>query len=268
MVGQRIIHSGFLDVKSPASSSLARGWRLPPWKTRRVELVEGENGIFELIIYKKNAPTVIDTYQLINISDVTMVTSKTHLHAFEIISAGKSMLVLSGTTELESRDWIWTLRKTFWPHAIEHTDAHDKISLQLIPNADSARANLPSGVYDFRITTEGIFISLMYKCDPEDSRSTPVEPFKDREPVKGANFPLTTLGRVQQDAEGGHARLILDTTQEYKLGARSLIFQPPEDDDGNQVKDVMRILKNTLFRATNNLHDCIAGSKWTFDQET
>jgi hypothetical protein len=57
-----------------------------------------------------------------------MVTSKTHLHAFEIISAGESLIVMSGSTELESRDWIWTLRKLFWPDALEHIDTHGKIS--------------------------------------------------------------------------------------------------------------------------------------------
>lgn len=41
------------------------------------------------------------------------------------------------------------------------------------------------------------------------------------------------------------------------------------DEDGNQsVVDVLRIIKGTLFRATNSLHDCIASSQWTFDKET
>lgn len=99
---------------------------LQPWKSRRVDLVEGENGTVELNIYKENTTSLVDSYQLQNITDITMVTSKTHLHAFEILSAGKSVIVLSGATELESRDWIWTLRKIFWPHVLEQVDSQGK----------------------------------------------------------------------------------------------------------------------------------------------
>lgn len=268
MVGQKIIRVGVLDVKSPATSSLARGWRLPPWKKRLVELVEGENCVYELAVYKKDSQDLVDTYQLRNISDVTMVTSKTHLHAFEILSAGKSILVLSGQTELESRDWIWTLRKLFWPHALEQTDTHDKISLQLLMNSDSKRAELPSGVYDIRVSTQAIRLSLLYKCEPGDSRSTPVEPFKDKEPAKKASFPLTTLARVQLDAEGPQTRLILETTPDHKQGTSSFVFQPPDDDGDQVISEVIKVIKSSLFQATNNLHDCIASSKWTFDKET
>lgn len=91
-----------------------------------MDLVEGENGIVELNIYKENTTTLVDCYQLHNITDITMVTSKTHLHAFEILASGKAIIVLSGATELESRDWIWTLRKIFWPHVLEQVNSHGK----------------------------------------------------------------------------------------------------------------------------------------------
>ncbi|XP_045193070.2 uncharacterized protein LOC123549221 [Mercenaria mercenaria] len=265
MVGQKILRTGVLDVKSPATSSLARGWRLPPWKTRRVDLVEGENGIMELNIYKENSQNLVDTYQLKNISDITMVTSKTHLHAFEIFSAGKSVLVMSGDTELESRDWIWTLRKIFWPDALEQIDSHDKISLKLISNGDTSRIHLVEGVYDIRVTTVAITISLLHKGD---SRSTPVEPFGDKDPTKSVSLPFTTMARFRLEKENPQSRLLIETVPESKYGTSTFVFEESDEDGIQSVRDVMGIIKSTLFRATNSLHDCIASSQWTFDEET
>lgn len=264
MVGQKILRTGVLDVKSPATSSLARGWRLPPWKTRRVDLVEEENGVVELNVYKKNDPNLVDSFRLQNVTDITMVTSKTHLHAFEILCERKSVVVLSGATELESRDWIWTLRKIFWPQALEQSDTHDLISLKLVSNGSAKRANLAEGVYDIKINSVAITIALLHKGD---SRSTPVEPFVEKEASKSTSFPWTTIARFKLEKEGPQTRLFIDTLAESKHGASTFIFEP--DEDGNQkAEDVLSIIKNTLFRATNSLHDCIASSQWTFDKET
>lgn len=51
-----------------------------------------------------------------NIKDVRDVASKTHVHAFEVVGRdGKAIIILSGDTALESRDWMWAIRKIFWP---------------------------------------------------------------------------------------------------------------------------------------------------------
>jgi len=83
-----------------------------------VEIVLADSGIPELHIYKLETRELVDVYQLHDITDVVMVGSKTHAHAFEIKSGDTSVLVMSGTTELSSREWIWTFKKLFWPQTI------------------------------------------------------------------------------------------------------------------------------------------------------
>ena len=84
-----------------------------------MELVENQDKTYELLIYEQDDDNDIDhVYKLEDITDISMVSSKTHVHAFEIVSRGKSLVVLSGSTELITRDWIWILRKTFWPQSM------------------------------------------------------------------------------------------------------------------------------------------------------
>ncbi|XP_060595019.1 uncharacterized protein LOC132749313 [Ruditapes philippinarum] len=264
MVGQTVLKTGELDVKSPPKSTLTRGWRPPPWKTRRVDLVrDGE--IIELSIYKQNSDDLVRTYQLTNISDITMVTSKTHLHAFEIISAGESLIVMSGSTELESRDWIWTLRKLFWPDALEHIDTHDKICLKLILNDDTKKIRLSDGVYDLRVTTVSIVISHLHRGD---SRATPVEPFDEKEAIKSVNLPLVHIARFKLEKADGRVRLMIETIPESKYGSSTFVFEETEESSNLTAKEALNILKSSVFTATNSLHDCIASSKWTFDEQS
>ena len=79
-----------------------------------------DNGMIEIHVY--DGSDLKDVYDLENVTDITMVTSKTHVHAFEIQAGGKSVIILSGSSEIESRDWIWTLRKIFWPQALAEVE--------------------------------------------------------------------------------------------------------------------------------------------------
>ena len=68
----------------------------------------------ELRLYKDEE--LIQVVALENIKEVRDVASKTHAHAFEIVdSNNKAIIILSGETALESKDWIWAIRKIFWP---------------------------------------------------------------------------------------------------------------------------------------------------------
>lgn len=269
MVGQNVLREGKLDVKCPAKSSFARGWRLPPWKTRHVKLVEADGGITELHMYKENSQDLVDIYQLVDITDITMVASKTHAHAFEIVSRGSSMLVVSGLTELESREWIWALRKIFWPHVIPQIEANDRLDVQLIPNADSKSVGLVSGIYSIQVSIVAIEMTLVTRCDPGDRSSTPVETFNAKTAIEQTRLPLTMIGRLKIENVDGRMRLGVETIPDCDIGARTLLFErADETTTGQTIKDVVDVIKSALFQATNNLHDCIASSQWTMDTET
>ena len=81
-----------------------------------------DDGPPELRIYNQKDNSLRDIYPLEDINDVTLCGSKTHAHAFEVISGNKPLIIMSGSTELESRDWIWTLRKLFWPDVFVEPD--------------------------------------------------------------------------------------------------------------------------------------------------
>lgn len=268
MVGQKILKEGRLDVKAPATSTIARGWRLSPWKTRQVKLMEVENGKVELQIFKKDFVYQVDAYQLTNITDITMIASKTHLHAFEIVANGKPVVVLSGATELDSRDWIWFLRKLFWSQPMAHT-VKDTCKLQLLPNVDTRRAGLPSGIYEFNVSLVAISITLIRKCNSGgQSESTPVEPFREDNCRTSVSIPLTVIGRVQVEQQDERNRLVIEISPESDLGAGTFMFEQDCDIDLNILPGVLQNIKGVLFRATNSLHDCIASSRWRLDSET
>ncbi|KAL4235208.1 hypothetical protein ACF0H5_006846 [Mactra antiquata] len=263
MVGQRILIEGVLDIKTPASGFIS-GWRPPPWKTRHLKLVQDENGDLELEVYVSNKSTLVSSYKLNDVTDVTMVTSKTHLNAFEIISGGNSVVVIAGDSELESREWIWILRKAFWPHALEQTDGHDEIRVHLL---SSQNISLIEGIYDLRITINAITLRYISKSKTGDDRSTPVEPFRPTDSQTTASFPLTSIGRFQLDQDNNGKKMIMETSADSVYGVCSYIFQC-EEGSTTGLTDIVDIVKSTLFRATNSLHDCISASKWTFNTES
>lgn len=114
-----------------------------PWKTRYVELILTEEGAAELHIFNEDSHTLAEIYQLYDVTDITMVASKTHAHAFEINSGSRAIIVLSGSSDLESREWIWTLRKIFWPHVIPQV-VNNGISFILLPVIDITDSRNPS----------------------------------------------------------------------------------------------------------------------------
>ncbi|WAR13023.1 hypothetical protein MAR_027203 [Mya arenaria] len=266
MVGHTILKAGRLDVKSPSTSSFARGWRLPPWKTRSVEFVK-EGDQLELRIYKEKSHDLVDTYLLNDITDVTMVASKTHAHAFELLSRGTSVLVLSGETELESRDWIWNFRRVFWPHAIPQTDDTEKLSLQLFPTGDSSRINLPAGIYSTRVSLVAIELNLVTRCDPGDRSCTPVEPFNTGPAVEKIRLPLTTLGPLRVFRKDADIHFTVETLPDFEYGVLTLEFMT-SDGSEQTTHDVINVVKSALFQATSNLHDCISSSTWNLHKET
>ena len=84
----------------------------------------------------------------------------------------------------------------------------DKISLKLIASSDTEKLRMSEGVYDIHVTTVSIEITLLHKGD---SRSTPVEPFGGKEPVKSVTLPLTHIARFKLEKVGSEARLAIDT---------------------------------------------------------
>ena len=79
-----------------------------------MELIDNGDKTGELRLYKDEE--LAQVIPLENIKEVRDVASKTHAHAFEVVgSNGKAIIILSGETVLESRDWIWAIRKIFWP---------------------------------------------------------------------------------------------------------------------------------------------------------
>ena len=84
------------------------------WKIRRVELVDNGDKTAELRLFKEEE--LVQVIPLDNIKDVRDVASKTHVHAFEVLGSNNiAIIILSGETALESRDWMWAIRKIFWP---------------------------------------------------------------------------------------------------------------------------------------------------------
>ena len=67
----------------------------------------------------KNSPADKQTFILEFVTDVRSAKSKTHLHAFEIVER-EPVLLLAGTTELETQSWISTFRKIFFPEQEEN----------------------------------------------------------------------------------------------------------------------------------------------------
>ena len=107
---------------------------LQAWKVRRVELIDNGDKTAELRLYKDE--DLVQVIPLENIKEVRDVASKTHVHAFEVVgSNGKAIIILSGETALESRDWIWAIRKIFWPvHAEVQENGTKGTGLLLLKN--------------------------------------------------------------------------------------------------------------------------------------
>ena len=79
-----------------------------------MELIDNGDKSAELRLYKDEE--LIQVIPLENIKEVRDVASKTHVHAFEVVGSNdKAIIILSGETALASRDWIWAIRKIFWP---------------------------------------------------------------------------------------------------------------------------------------------------------
>lgn len=256
MVGQEVIKSGILDIKTPASG-LMRGWRYQAWKTRRVDLVSDDGGGSVMILVFRD-DVVENTYNLDDVSDVTMIASKTHAHAFEIVSKAKSLVILSGNTELQSRDWIWCLRKLFWPQAMVQLSVDDKKKVRLLKNVSLAKHNIREGIYQLDASVSGLtmkFVSTTYSA--EDSRLTPVEPFAAEEQRASLSLPLTTIG--QYKLENGLLEII--TTPDSEFGSSTFLVEAVHGERSN-IHDVIEVIKTAVFSATNCLHDCIASSYW------
>ncbi|KAH3774070.1 uncharacterized protein LOC127845267 [Dreissena polymorpha] len=262
MVGRQVILSGDLDVKSP--STFIRGWRPNPWRTQTVELVL-QNGVHYLSIYEKNTTksTKFEDFELKDITEVTMVPSKTHAHAFHIVSGGAPIIVLSGETSMVSRKWIWAIRKALFPR--ENIAETKKLFLRLVPNADTTRLNLALGIYIVEVSA--VAMEMTFTSDV-DRACTPVVPFSAVVPTLGQlRLPLTTLGRVTERGSDDNALVIVETNPDIsEHGALSLYFATTDGSHESRSK-VISVFKNVLFQATNNLHDCITYSNWDFDDQ-
>lgn len=65
------------------------------------------------------SPADKHTFILEFVSDVRQAKSKTHDHAFEVVES-EPVLLLSGTTELETQTWVAAFKKIFWPGKVDN----------------------------------------------------------------------------------------------------------------------------------------------------
>ena len=77
-------------------------------------MVDNGDNTAELRLYKDEE--MVQVIPLEDVKDVRDVASKTHAHAFEVVGGNdRAIIILSGETALESRDWIWSIQKIFRP---------------------------------------------------------------------------------------------------------------------------------------------------------
>jgi len=88
----------------------------------------------------------------------------------------------------------------------------EKLTLQLLTNADSTRLGLPTGIYSVQPTVVAIAMTLVTRCAPGDRSSTPVEPFGAAAVLEEVRLPLTTLGNLRMFREDQRECLSIETT--------------------------------------------------------
>jgi hypothetical protein len=67
----------------------------------------------------KNSPADKQTFILEFVTDIRSAKSKTHSHAFEIVERDP-VLLLAGSTELDTQSWMSTFKKIFFPEQEEN----------------------------------------------------------------------------------------------------------------------------------------------------
>lgn len=254
MVGFTIKKAGTLDTKQPSTATIGRGWRYQAWKIRRVELVDNGDKTAELRLYKDEE--LIQVVALENIKEVRDVASKTHAHAFEIVdSNNKAIIILSGETALESKDWIWAIRKIFWP--VQDAGILDKVLVRLLGSEETEQLGFSDGEYQFTVSISGLYVTMPTASGARDNEG---EPTKNGGKRSGFSLPLTTIGKVT--LETGFTNYVsVETTPDSKCGAVCFRFESVNEQT-TSTASLYEGIKTAVLKATNHLHDCIDNSDW------
>ncbi|KAH9499738.1 Canalicular multispecific organic anion transporter 1 [Bulinus truncatus] len=137
---------GYLDIKQ---SSKVKGRKLKTWRRRWIVLTKmtnmsNEEFVAKLDLYTsenswKNHDSDKTTFMLENISCIQSAKSKTHPNAFEIVDR-HPILVLSGSSDLESYSWMLTLQQILTPELIDAKK--DSYSVKALSDGSSQKWNI------------------------------------------------------------------------------------------------------------------------------
>ncbi|XP_060595036.1 serine-rich adhesin for platelets-like isoform X2 [Ruditapes philippinarum] len=159
MIEGGIEYSGYIDIKQPPK---IKGRKLKSWKKKWVIVHEmsirsAGRSAAKVDVYSdektaKNSPADKQTFILEFVTDIRSAKSKTHSHAFEIVERDP-VLLLAGSTELDTQSWMSTFKKIFFPEQEEN----DMFPVTIVPNEHAARLSL-AGLYSMTVNPEVIAI--------------------------------------------------------------------------------------------------------------
>lgn len=159
MIEGGIEYSGYIDIKQPPK---VKGRKLKSWKKKWVIVHEmsirsAGRSAAKVDVYSdektaKNSPADKQTFILEFVTDIRSAKSKTHSHAFEIVERDP-VLLLAGSTELDTQSWMSTFKKIFFPEQEEN----DMFPVTIVPNEHAARLSL-AGLYSMTVNPEVIAI--------------------------------------------------------------------------------------------------------------